>query len=90
MYWGNNDLALIYESEWKSRRSVVSTFAPSKPEQGLQVLFDRYTPSVTPRAVLPMFAQLLDGLWLDAGCAVLRHRQALRFCIALQLLMCWW
>jgi len=42
VFWGNDDLALIYESEWKSRRSVVSTFAPGKPEQGLQVLFDRY------------------------------------------------
>ncbi len=42
VFWGNEDLALIYESEWKTRRSVVSTFAPGKPEQGLQVLFDRY------------------------------------------------
>ena len=41
VFWGNEDLALIYESEWKTRRSVVSTFAPGKPEQGLQVLFDR-------------------------------------------------
>lgn len=49
MFWGNEDLALIYESEWKSRRSVVSTFAPGKPEQGLQVLFDRYTYAQTPR-----------------------------------------
>ena len=46
MYWGNDDLALIYESEWKSRRSVVSTFAPGQPQQGLQVLFDRYPPTI--------------------------------------------
>ena len=41
VFWGNDDLALLYESEWKTRRSVVYTFAPGKPEQGLQVLFDR-------------------------------------------------
>ena len=39
--WGSDELALLYESEWKTRRSVVSTFAPSKPGQGSKVLFDR-------------------------------------------------
>lgn len=41
MAWGDDDLALIYESEWKTRRSVVSTFSPANAGQGLKVLFDR-------------------------------------------------
>lgn len=56
VFWGNDDLALIYESEWKSRRSVVSTFAPGKPQQGLQVLFDRYTHRPAP--------DLIFSVWL--------------------------
>lgn len=35
--WGDGDLALVYESWWKTRRSVVYTFSPDRPEQGLKV-----------------------------------------------------
>ena len=30
--WGDDDLALVYESWWKTRRSVIYTMAPSRPE----------------------------------------------------------
>lgn len=33
--------AQLYESEWKSRRSIVSTFSPGNREATPQVLFDR-------------------------------------------------
>jgi hypothetical protein len=39
--WCDDGLALLYESWWKTRRSVIWTFAPGSPEQGKQVLFDR-------------------------------------------------
>jgi len=35
--WGDDDLALIYESWWKTRRSIVCTFAPARPDDGLKV-----------------------------------------------------
>ena len=35
--WGGDDLALIYESWWKTRRSIVCTFAPARPDDGLKV-----------------------------------------------------
>jgi hypothetical protein len=35
------DLALLYESWWKTRRSVVYTMAPDRREEGKTVLFDR-------------------------------------------------
>ena len=35
--WGDDDLALIYESWWKTRRSIVCTFAPARPDEGLKV-----------------------------------------------------
>ena len=62
MFWGNDELALIYESEWKSRRSVVSTFAPGKPQDGLQILFDRYSsqPSTLPLALCILLTSVLD------------------------------
>ncbi|KAK9828809.1 hypothetical protein WJX72_002171 [[Myrmecia] bisecta] len=39
--WGRGDLALVYESWWKTRRSIVYTIAPDNPEAGMKVLFDR-------------------------------------------------
>lgn len=39
--WCDDSLALLYESWWKTRRSVVSVIAPNKPEQATRVLFDR-------------------------------------------------
>lgn len=41
--WGDDDLALLYESWWDTRRSVVYTFPPSRPEEEKKVLFDRST-----------------------------------------------
>ncbi len=73
VFWGNEELALIYESEWKTRRSVVSTFAPGKPEQGLQVLFDRYR-SIT------LHACMLAAYVLHAGLFILHRVAAILLC----------
>jgi hypothetical protein len=35
------DLALLYESWWKTRRSIIWTIAPDRREQEKKVLFDR-------------------------------------------------
>jgi hypothetical protein len=37
----DDDLALVYESWWKTRRSVIHTISPGRPEEGMKVLFDR-------------------------------------------------
>lgn len=39
--WGNPDFALLYEAEWKSRRSVTWVIAPDAPDAEKTVLFDR-------------------------------------------------
>eukprot|EP00955_Chlamydomonas_euryale_P013599 146334-Chlamydomonas_euryale.AAC.6 len=39
--WGDDELALVYESWWKTRRSVVSRVAPARPGDGLSVIWDR-------------------------------------------------
>ena len=39
--WGDDDLALVYESWWKTRRSVIHTMSPGDPGAGKQILFDR-------------------------------------------------
>jgi hypothetical protein len=36
------DLALLYESWWKTRRSVVYTMSPDRREESKTVLFDRW------------------------------------------------
>ena len=41
MAWGDDSLALLYESWYKTRRSVVWAFAPGQPDQAPRVLFDR-------------------------------------------------
>ena len=41
MAWGDDSLALLYESWYKTRRSVIYTFAPGQPDQAPKVLFDR-------------------------------------------------
>ena len=41
MAWGDGELALLYESWWDTRKSVIYTFAPDHPEKGKKVLFDR-------------------------------------------------
>lgn len=50
--WGDDNLALLYESWWDSRRSVIYTFAPARPEEGKKVLFDR-------QAAAPQFAHCI-------------------------------
>ena len=42
--WGTDDLALVYQSWWKTRQSIISTIRPGSPEEGLKVLFDRCAP----------------------------------------------
>ena len=39
--WGNKEMALVYETWYKTRRSVIHTINPSRPEDGMQVLSDR-------------------------------------------------
>jgi len=39
--WCDGDLALLYESWWKTRRSVVWTLVPDKRDEAKEVLFDR-------------------------------------------------
>jgi hypothetical protein len=39
--WGDDTLALLYESWYKTRRSVIWAFAPGEPDQARRVLFDR-------------------------------------------------
>lgn len=39
--WCDGDLALLYESWWKTRRSVIWTLSPDRPQDGKKVLFDR-------------------------------------------------
>eukprot|EP00878_Enallax_costatus_P006199 GHUV01006499.1.p1 GENE.GHUV01006499.1~~GHUV01006499.1.p1 ORF type:complete len:627 (+),score=153.93 GHUV01006499.1:1175-3055(+) len=39
--WCDGDLALLYESWWKTRRSVVYTIAPDRRQEDKKVLFDR-------------------------------------------------
>ena len=41
MSWCDDELALVFESWYKTRRSVWHTMAPSRPGDGKQVLFDR-------------------------------------------------
>lgn len=36
------DLALLYESWWKTRRSIIYTIAPDRREEEKKVLFDRW------------------------------------------------
>jgi hypothetical protein len=35
------DLALLYESWWKTRRSIIWTIAPDRREEEKKILFDR-------------------------------------------------
>lgn len=39
--WGNDDLALVYESWYKTRRSVCWAVSPGAPDKGAQLMFDR-------------------------------------------------
>lgn len=39
--WGDDDLALLYQSWWKTRRSLVHWFRPGHLEEEKHLLFDR-------------------------------------------------
>ncbi len=39
--WGNDGLAIAYESWWYTRRAVTSQFKPGNPADGKAVIFDR-------------------------------------------------
>ncbi|KAK3243801.1 hypothetical protein CYMTET_46564 [Cymbomonas tetramitiformis] len=39
--WGDGELALLYESWYKTRRSLVHRFSPDHPERPRRVVFDR-------------------------------------------------
>lgn len=45
--WCDDDLALVFESWHKTRRSVWHLVAPARPQDGLKVLFDRWVPALT-------------------------------------------
>lgn len=51
--WGDDDLCLVYESWWKTRRSVITMVSPSNPTASGKVLFDRNYEDVYRCAVLP-------------------------------------
>ena len=44
--WGDDDLAILYESWWKTRRSVWTLISPGNPQQPPKVLFDRWATAV--------------------------------------------
>jgi dipeptidyl aminopeptidase/acylaminoacyl peptidase len=46
IFWGNDEMAVIYEGWWDTRRSVTILFSPDHPEQEQQVLFDRSTEDI--------------------------------------------
>ena len=58
MAWGDEGLALLYESWYKTRRSVVWAFAPGDPPDQKRVLFDRN----------------YEDAYTDPGCALERGR----------------
>ncbi len=39
--WGNGELAIISEWQWKDRKIITSIFSPDHPEKGKRKLFDR-------------------------------------------------
>jgi dipeptidyl aminopeptidase/acylaminoacyl peptidase len=39
--WGTGSFALLYEAEWKTRRSITTIIAPDEPDTPKKVLFDR-------------------------------------------------
>ena len=42
--WGSDDLALLYESGWKTRTSKIWAMRPGQPSEEKQILFDRCNP----------------------------------------------
>lgn len=49
----------LYESEWKTRRSVIWTIAPGKQEHAPSILFDRnYEDAYSGNEILSMFVGL--------------------------------
>lgn len=74
--WGNDELALLYESEWKTRRSVISTFAPGNPQAGSKLLFDRQATThstVSPKLCSPSCKspQVIAGIMPQAASTLL-------------------
>lgn len=41
VHWGSDDLALVYERWWKTRREKVWRLSPAHPEKGARLVFDR-------------------------------------------------
>ncbi len=39
--WKDNDLAIVTEFWWKTRKVITSSFAPDKPQKGKREIFDR-------------------------------------------------
>jgi len=66
MAWGDGELALVYESWWKTRRSVVHMVAPDHPERGMTVLFDRDYEDVYSDPGSPMSRRNPDGTYTIA------------------------
>eukprot|EP00879_Flechtneria_rotunda_P026301 GHRR01028036.1.p1 GENE.GHRR01028036.1~~GHRR01028036.1.p1 ORF type:complete len:835 (+),score=219.07 GHRR01028036.1:164-2668(+) len=64
--WCDGDLALLYESWWKTRRSIVYTFAPGKPQQEKQVLFDRSYEDVYSDPGSPLSRRTSNGSYILA------------------------
>ena len=59
--WGDDDLALVYESWWKTRRSIVCTFSPAHPDEGLKVIRRTSCSSCTFATALPLEGAFTRG-----------------------------
>lgn len=64
--WCDDDLALLYESWWKTRRSVVYTMAPGRREEGKAVLFDRSFEDVYSDPGSPLTRRTSSGTYILA------------------------
>ncbi|KAF8067166.1 hypothetical protein HT031_002213 [Scenedesmus sp. PABB004] len=64
--WCDGDLALLYESWWKTRRSVVWTFAPDRRGEPKAVLFDRSFEDVYSDPGAPLTRRTAAGTYVLA------------------------
>lgn len=84
--WCDDDLALVYEGNWETRRSRVWTFRPADPGQPQKLLFDRnyediYTDPGSPLGVRhPQYATDVLAR-VDGGNKLLMQGPPLELCL---------
>lgn len=64
--WCDDDLAIVYESWWKTRRSRQLLVKPGAPEEGLKVLFDRNYEDAYTDPGSPLTRRTSDGTYILA------------------------